>query len=274
MWRDLLPIGRDAATGGYRRSPFASAERECAAWFVEESTRRRLDIEFDGQGNAVAWWQPDKAHNSAVPATQPAPAAPNGILVGSHLDSVGNGGAYDGPLGVISSFAAIDRVRELGVVPTKPIGVALFVEEEGSRFGVACLGSRLATGRMDPSAAAQLRDGDGVFLGDALSDAGLEPDLGRSAMLDGVGSFVELHVEQGRDLVDRGRPIAVTSASWAHGRWLFDFEGEPNHAGATRMEDRHDPMLSYAMTALAADKQARLAGARATFGRVSVEPNA
>jgi N-carbamoyl-L-amino-acid hydrolase len=261
MWRDLLPIGRDTATGGYRRSPFSSAERECAAWYSEEATRRQLEIEIDGQGNAIAWWRRGNSRQDA-------------ILVGSHLDSVDNGGAYDGPLGVISSFAAIDRLRERGVEPSRPVGVAMFVEEEGSRFGVACLGSRLATGRMSPAAAAELRDRDGVFLLDAMSASGIEPRLGPSSMLDGAACFVELHVEQGRDLVDRGRPVALASASWAHGRWRFDFEGEPNHAGATRMEDRHDPMLTYAMTALAANKRARLSGTRATFARVAVQPNA
>ena len=79
--------------------------------------------------------------------------------------------------------------------------------------------------------------------------------------------FVELHVEQGRDLVDRGAAVGVASEIWPHGRYRFDFTGEANHAGTTRMEDRHDPMLTYAMTALAANKQARLAGQRATFGR-------
>ncbi len=265
MWRDLLPIGRDRSTGGYRRSPYSSAERECASWYVQEATRRQLDIEVDGQGNAVAWWHPA----AAVPKQ-----ADGGVLVGSHLDSVDNGGAFDGPLGVISSFAAIDSLRERGAVLSRPVGVAMFVEEEGSRFGVACLGSRLATGRIDPATAAGLRDRDGVFLLDAMSAAGLEPELGPSTLLDGVATFVELHVEQGRDLVDRGRPVAMASASWAHGRWRFDFEGEPNHAGATAMADRHDPMLTFAMTALAADKQARLAAARATFGRLHVEPNA
>jgi N-carbamoyl-L-amino-acid hydrolase len=85
--------------------------------------------------------------------------------------------------------------------------------------------------------------------------------------------FVELHVEQGRDLVDRGAAVGVASEIWPHGRYRFDFEGEANHAGTTRMEDRADPMLTYAMTALAANKQARLAGERATFGRVEVTPN-
>jgi N-carbamoyl-L-amino-acid hydrolase len=84
---------------------------------------------------------------------------------------------------------------------------------------------------------------------------------------------VELHVEQGRDLVDRGSAIGVASRIWPHGRYRFDITGEPNHAGTTRMEDRQDPMLTYAMTALAANKQARVAGQRATFGRIDTRPN-
>src|SRR5207342_3102278 len=59
MWRDLLPIGRDSVSGGYHRSPFASAERECAAWYVEQAAARGLEVSFDGQGNAVAWWRPE-----------------------------------------------------------------------------------------------------------------------------------------------------------------------------------------------------------------------
>jgi N-carbamoyl-L-amino-acid hydrolase len=261
MWRDLVPIGRDPATGGYRRSPFASAERECVDWYAAEARHRGLELVWDGQGNAVAWWRPDGVEES------------RGILVGSHLDSVDNGGAFDGPLGVVSSFAAIDLLQAKGFQPSRPIGVAMFVEEEGSRFGIACLGSRLATGLLATEAAAELRDRDGVFLLDALAGAGIDPRLGPSTLLNDVSLFIELHVEQGRDLVDRGRSVAVASASWAHGRWRFDFAGEPNHAGATRMEDRHDPMLTYAMTALAANKQARLSESRATFGRLTVEPN-
>ena len=94
MWRDLEPLGRDTTTGGYRRAPFDSAERECVAWYLQECANRDLDVEWDGQGNAIAWWRPAGAHA-------------RGILIGSHLDSVDNGGAFDGPLGVVSSFAAI-----------------------------------------------------------------------------------------------------------------------------------------------------------------------
>jgi N-carbamoyl-L-amino-acid hydrolase len=263
MWSELLPVGRDSRTGGYLRSPFASAERECAAWYAEQCAKRGLALEYDGQGNAVAWWRPAGTGTGTS----------KGILIGSHLDSVDQGGAFDGPLGVVSSFAAIDRLRDAGIEPARPLGVAMFVEEEGSRFGIACLGSRLATGRMTPAQAAELADRDGVRLLDAMSAGGFEPELGRSRWLDDVELFVELHVEQGRDLVHRDVAVGVASASWAHGRWRFDFDGEPNHAGATAMADRHDPMLTYAMTALAANKQARLSDTRATFARVAVEPN-
>jgi N-carbamoyl-L-amino-acid hydrolase len=254
MWRDLAPVGRSTATGGYFRQPFTAPERECLAWFVDEAQARGLEVERDRFGNHVAWWRVRSGRGGAV-------------LTGSHLDSVLDGGAYDGPLGVVSALAAVDALRDRGLTPTRSLGIGVFLEEEGSRFGVACLGSRLATGATGWETARSLRDRDGVSVEEALTGTG-EADL-----LADVGCFVELHVEQGRDLVDRGEPVGVGSAIWPHGRFRFDFSGEANHAGTTRMEDRRDPMLSYAMTVLAANKQARLAGQRATFGRVDVRPN-
>ena len=100
MWADLAPVGRSAASGGYFRQPFTSAERELDAWFVEQAEARGLRVERDEIGNVVAWWD--------------AGAGP-GVLTGSHLDSVLDGGAYDGPLGVVSALAAVDALRERGV---------------------------------------------------------------------------------------------------------------------------------------------------------------
>ncbi|WP_203336675.1 allantoate amidohydrolase [Nocardioides limicola] len=257
LWGDLAPVGRQAG-GGYFRQPFGSAEREAVAWFVEAAQARGLAVTGDGFGNLRATWQAGSG-----------PA----VLTGSHLDSVLDGGAYDGPLGVASALAAIDMLRDRGFSPSRPISVAVFVEEEGSRFPTACLGSRLATGAVDLDRAATIRDADGVSVLDAMADAGLDPSAG-SDLLNEVGCFVELHVEQGRTLVHRDAAIGVAECIWPHGRWRFDFTGEANHAGATAMADRRDPMLSYAMTALAANKQARLADlSRATFGRVEVTPN-
>jgi beta-ureidopropionase / N-carbamoyl-L-amino-acid hydrolase len=254
MWRDLAPVGRSASSGGYHRSPFAAAEREATAWFLEQCAARGLEVERDPYGNLVAWWRVGSG-----------PA----VLTGSHLDSVPDGGAYDGPLGVVSALAALDLLRDRGITPSRPLGVGVFVEEEGSRFGLACLGSRLATGAMSWSDARSLMDRTGGSLEDALSDV----ERGDADLLRDVGCFVELHVEQGRDLLHRDAPVGVASGIWPHGRYRFDFAGEANHAGTTRMEDRHDPMLAYAVTALAADQQARLVGQRATFGRLDVHPN-
>lgn len=265
MWRELAPLGRSARSGGYFRQPFTTPERELTSWFVEQCHTRGLTVEGDEVGNLVAWWRP-------------AGAAGPGVVTGSHLDSVLDGGAYDGPLGVVSALAAIDRLRDRGFTPSRPIGISVFVEEEGSRFGVATLGSRLATGALSLDRAKELRDRDGVFLLDAMADAGVhvDPDVTEVAwahLRERVACFVELHVEQGRHLVDLDAPVGVASSIWPHGRYRFDFTGQANHAGTTRMEDRHDPMLTYAMTALAANKQARLSGQRATFGRVDVHPN-
>ena len=255
MWRDLAPVGRSASSGGYFRQPWHAAELELRAWFREAATARGLEVEEDPFGNLVAWWGPASLGSGS-----------DKVLTGSHLDSVLDGGAYDGPLGVVSSFAALDLMRERGVTPTRRLGVAAFVEEEGSRFGRACLGSRLAVGATSWADARELTDREGVRLGDIVEG-------GESRLLDGVGTYVELHVEQGRGLVDLGAPVGVHSAIWPHGRYRYDIAGRADHAGTTRMEDRADPMLTYAMTALAANKQARLSGQRATFGRVEVRPN-
>jgi len=271
MWRDLAPLGRSSASGGYFRQPYTPVEGELRAWFIEQCTARELELEPDGNGNLLAWWSPPAARSSSVETTQV--ETTQGVLIGSHLDSVLDGGAYDGPLGVVSSLAAIDRLRERRVIPRRPIAVGVFAEEEGSRFGIACLGSRLAAGATTPEAAGELRDRDGVPLLDAMTGAGLEPSLGRAPWLARIGTFVELHVEQGRDLVDRDAAVGLATGIWPHGRYRFDFTGDANHAGTTRMADRHDPMLTYAITALAASKHAAAAGQRATFGRLEVAPN-
>ncbi|MEY9849205.1 N-carbamoyl-L-amino-acid hydrolase [Streptacidiphilus sp. BW17] len=261
MWNELLPVGRFQKSGGYRRHAWTSADAECRAWFEEQAGKRGLTYEVDRNGNQWAWYGD--------------PEGEGAIVTGSHLDSVPDGGAYDGPLGVVSSFAALDALLARGVRPTKPIALTNFVDEEGARFGVACVGSRLTAGVLTQGQAFELRDADGVRLPDAMAAAGQDPAaIGKDeARLARVGAYVELHVEQGRHLAETPHPVGVASAIWPHGRWRFDFHGEANHAGTTRLEDRRDPMLTYANTVLAARKKARLAGALATFGKVSVEPN-
>lgn len=265
IWSALADIGRDATSGGYRRYVYSSAELELREWFVAAAGERGLDVHADRNGNLWAWWgDPD--------------AAGPGVVTGSHLDSVPDGGAYDGPLGVVSALLAVDDLRAKGFVPRRPIGIAAFADEEGARFGIACAGSRLLVGGLDPERARGLTDADGSTMAEAMQRAGYDPvHLGRDdEVLRRVGVFVELHVEQGKGLAGLegpDAPLAVADGIWPHGRWRFDYDGAANHAGTTAMADRQDPMLTFAVSALSASKQARLAGARATFGRVLVQPN-
>ena len=196
------------------------------------------------------------------------------VVAGSHLDSVPDGGAFDGPLGVVSAFLAIDRLRERGFQPVRPIGVVAFIEEEGARFGLACLGSKLLTGVVGADAARRLVDAQGVTFAEAMRGAGLEPDgLGADAGLrERVSAFVELHVEQGSALDGVGAAVGIGESIWPHGRWRIEFSGRADHAGTTELKDRRDPMLPFAATVLAARDAAAEFGARATMSKVVPVP--
>lgn len=260
LWSDLEPIGRDHRTGGYRRYALTGVDHQLREWFAAEATARGLDLTTDRMGNQWAWWGD--------------PDATPGVVTGSHLDSVPDGGAFDGPLGVISALAALDRLRADGFVPTRPIGVVVFGDEEGARFGVACAGSRVITSALSVDRALGLADADGVTMAEALRAAGrvpesIGPDL---ETLQRVATFVELHVEQGRGLIDCGQPVAVGTDIWPHGRWRLDFPGEANHAGTTRLDDRRDAAIGLASTVLAARAAAAAHGCVATIGKMRLVP--
>ncbi|MFD2091077.1 allantoate amidohydrolase [Blastococcus deserti] len=270
MWADLLPMGRHPSTGGYRRYAWTPTDAGLREWFTGEAGRRGLDVTTDRAGNLWAWTgDPD----SAAAAGRP------GLVVGSHLDSVPDGGAFDGPLGVVSAFAALDQLRARGWSPRRPVGVACFADEEGARFGVACAGSRLLTGVLDADRARSLTDDDGTTMAEALTACGRDPGtLGADEeALRRIGTFLELHVEQGRGLVHadggRGAAVGVASAIWPHGRWRLDLRGRADHAGTTRLADREDPMPALAAAILEARAAAGRHGSLATVGKVRVEPN-
>ncbi len=260
LWRSLLPLGRDEQAGGYRRYSFTAADAACRDWFVQAALQRNLRTEADRNGNLWAFW--DAGTESAA------------VAAGSHLDSVPDGGAFDGPLGVVSAFCAIDVLRERGFEPARPVAVVAFAEEEGARFGRACLGSRLSSGVIEPEAARELTDADGVTLAQAMAAAGL--DSGRIGADAGLGSrfaaFVELHVEQGSVLDGLGAAVGVGESIWPHGRWRLDFAGRADHAGTTRLGDRRDPMLPFACAVLEARAAAKDTGALATMSKVAAVP--
>ncbi|WP_407667795.1 allantoate amidohydrolase [Nostocoides japonicum] len=277
MWAALEPVGRDGRSGGYRRFAWTREDHDLREWFAAECRARGLDLTTDRMGNQWAWWgDPDAAPAGGNKRGGNERGGGKGIVTGSHLDSVPDGGAFDGPLGVVSALLAIDALRAKGFEPHRPIGIVNFVDEEGARFGVACAGSRVITGAMTADRARSLTDADGTSMAEALRAAGRNPDaLGPDPeTLRRIGTFVELHVEQGRalDLLDEETPVAVGSDIWPHGRWRVDLAGEANHAGTTRLADREDAMLGYAATVLAARSAAEARGCVATVGKVAVTP--
>ncbi len=265
----LAPIGRNAE-GGYDRLAWTEADAAMRRWFLDEAADLGLETEVDRNGNL---W----AHRRVRPG--------GGVVLGSHLDSVPNGGALDGPLGIACAFAAIRALFDAGETPPSNLSVVAFVDEEGGRFGVACLGSRLLTGAVEPARARALTDRDGVRLEDAVRAAGLDPDaLGPDPdRVRHVADYVELHVEQGHlpvegsgaaGLPGAGAPLGVLSGIWPHGRWRIDLAGQANHAGTTPMADRDDPVVRAAAVVLAARDAALTEDALATVGRIAVEPGA
>jgi beta-ureidopropionase / N-carbamoyl-L-amino-acid hydrolase len=262
LWSAIADSGRDPTTGGYRRFAWTEADLSMREWFGGQCTTRGLDLIEDRMGNQWAWWgDPDES-------------ATGGVVTGSHLDSVPDGGAFDGPLGVVTGLLAIDQLRSNGFIRRRPIAVVNFVDEEGARFGVSCAGSRVITGALSADRARGLRDADGVTMAEAMRAAGRRPEhLGPDPeALARVGAFIELHIEQGRGLIDLGRAVGVGSRIWAHGRWRIEIPGEANHAGTTRLSDRRDAVIGCARAVLATRAAAEAHGSLATIGKISIRP--
>lgn len=262
MFGEIDAIGANP-DGSFSRFAWTTEDNALRTWFATTATGLGLTVTVDSAGNQWAWW--------GAPSTEPASV----ISTGSHLDSVPSGGRYDGPLGVLSGLAAVAYLQQLGYQPNHPIAVVNFSDEEGARVGVACFGSRVLTGVI-PGAEALAKptvDGAGT-LKDAisqfdvdLSNYGKDPNL-----VAAIGAHVELHVEQGFDLVPAHKPVAVASHIWPHGRWSVEIHGESNHAGTTPMRRRHDPMGDLARFIEATKAAAERHDAVATIGQVTVKP--
>jgi beta-ureidopropionase / N-carbamoyl-L-amino-acid hydrolase len=248
---DLIPIGL-GEDGGTTRLAWTREDEQAAAWFARRAAAIGRTMERDPAGNL--WAVPDTAG--------PWWAA------GSHLDSVRAGGRFDGALGVAAAFAVAEHA---------PIAVISFADEEGARFNTPTFGSRALVGRLDVDDALARLDDDGVSLGDSMAEAGVEPDDLRDApsWLERLRGFLELHIDQSRDVASAGKPAGVVTRLAARMRLQAEFTGRADHAGTTPREDRHDALAAAARLIVRADAEAaeRL-GMVFTASRLEVEPNA
>jgi allantoate deiminase len=219
-----------------------------------------MTVCIDAAGNLRGLWQP-------------ASASPKRLILGSHIDTVPNSGAFDGVLGVALALEWVDLAQELEL--PLAVEVIAFSEEEGVRYGVPFIGSRAVAGRFAPALLA-LKDAEGVTVDAALRAFSLHPEqIGEaSASADAIG-FVEIHIEQGPVLDAEGLSVAAVTAIVGQTRLNLKFSGQANHAGTTPMRLRHDALAAAAelITAVEALAQ-RTDGLVATVGKINVEPNA
>jgi len=256
--RKLATFSEDA--GGTRRTflspPMKDCHREVSSWMKALG----MDVSIDAAGNLRGFY----------PGASP--GAPR-ILIGSHLDTVPNAGAFDGILGVVLSVALVESLRGVKL----PFGVEAvgFSEEEGVRFGVPFIGSRALVGRVDEELL-ERKDANGISVRKALQDFGLNPnDISVAALRDDVLGYLEFHIEQGPVLESLGRPLGAVEAIVGQNRLEFNFLGQSNHAGTTPMNLRHDALAAAAEWIVAVEDLAgRTKGLVATVGFVEAKPGA
>src|SRR5438132_4088760 len=193
------------------------------------------------------------------------------ILIGSHLDTVPNAGAFDGILGVVLAIELVESLR--GLKLPFAIEVIGFSEEEGVRFGVPFIGSRALVGRVDEELLNH-KDERGISVRKAIQDFGLNPnDISRAALSDDVLGYIEFHIEQGPVLESLGRPLGVVEAIVGQNRLEFTFSGQANHAGTTPMNLRRDALAAMAEWIVAVERLTqRTADLVATVGFVEAKP--
>lgn len=196
------------------------------------------------------------------------------ILVGSHLDTVPTGGAYDGAYGVVGALCALEELDARRARISRPIEAVAWAGEEGSRFPLGCLGSSVFSGLTDLETALRLSDENAIAFGDALADArgGLLPGIAQR-IAGSVAAYLELHVEQGPVLESAGASLGVVTAIAGQRRYRATVEGTSGHAGTVPMRARSDALSATSEIVLAMESAARQADeVVVTVGKVCVEP--
>jgi allantoate deiminase len=197
------------------------------------------------------------------------------VLIGSHFDSVPNGGSYDGPAGVVAGLEVAALFAENKLTPKYPLEVIALVEEEGSRFGGGLMGSRGIVGLLNEEDFKNLKDKDGIYAVEAMKKIGLDPSLPKKRDPKTMKAYLELHIEQGPILEEKGIPIGVVEAIVGLTQLEVTVKGQAGHAGTTPMDRRADALVTAAkMIAQFPDlAESEGEGTVVTTGRLNVFPN-
>lgn len=248
---------------GVSRIAFTPLEREAHEVFAEHMRGLGLTVWTDGIGNTYA----ERAGRAGGPA----------IGTGSHLDSVPNGGRFDGIVGVVGAMEVARLLVENDLQHDHPMRFVVFTCEEGARFGQACVGSKAAGGNWTTDQLEQMTDSDGISIAAAMRELGMDPTAIADAAWDPAdwGAWLELHIEQGQQLEHLGLPIGLVDLISGSTRFQLELEGVASHTGSTPMALRHDALVAASEVVLTAERIANdphHRGTRCTVGKLEVRP--
>jgi len=262
---EISDIGATPEGGVHR--PFGSDEDLCVReWLIDTARALNLLVHVDAAANI---WGMLPGQNPELPA----------LIVGSHHDSVPQGGRFDGPLGVLAGLSVVSAITRAGIQLDHALGFVSFTAEEPNPFGLSTLGSRLATDRLAPATVQGAVDANGRTLRSALAAVGGEVEELSTAKKSSrdIAAFLELHIEQGLRLQDAGIPVGVVTGICGIYREQIHIVGEANHAGTTRLRDRHDALLAGAELALCVEASVRAELSDEVIGTVgafAIQPGA
>ena len=249
--------------GGLTRLAFSKEDLEARKFLINLIEKNGFKLKIDNVGNIYAIYD-DGCEVGAKP-----------VCVGSHIDSVPNGGFYDGTLGVMAGLEALTAIKEAGIKLKRPLWLINFSCEESSRFKTATIGSKIISGKLGLQRLHELKDEDGISLFEAMSAAGFKPQNLDEAILkeNSLHAYLELHIEQGPVLERSGISVGVVSGIAAPIRFEITIHGKADHSGATPMNMRSDALLAASHIIIAANKFAKnKKTAVATVGYVHAKP--
>ena len=266
--KDLKNLGQFGATpeGGVTRLALTPEEDAAREYVIDIFKDEGMEVTTDDIGNIFAR-RPGRDSSAAA------------IMIGSHIDSVINGGIFDGNAGVIAGIEVIRVLNEMGIETEKPLEIAVFFAEESASFGKSCIGSRAFTGQLEKEQMKVLTDRKGVNLEDALRAKGYNPEKLSNVSRDPstLEAYFEIHIEQADNLVTENIPVGVVTAIAAATRYKVQIKGQAGHSGATPMNRRKDALCAAAEVVLAVEKIAKNQEPGSTVGTVGdlkVEPGA
>lgn len=249
--------------GGLTRLAFSKEDLEARKFLINLIEKNGFKLKIDNVGNIYAIYD-EGCEADAKP-----------VCVGSHIDSVPNGGFYDGTLGVMAGLEALSSIKEAGIKLKRPLWLINFSCEESSRFKTATIGSKIISGKLGLQRLHELKDEDGISLFEAMSAAGFKPQNLDEAILkeNSLHAYLELHIEQGPVLERSAISVGVVSGIAAPIRFEITIRGKADHSGATPMNMRSDALLAASHIIIAANKFAKSKKtAVATVGYVHAKP--